>query len=169
MLNYVVDPVDGARSMLSGMASLGSLSFFIRPANWPLESPFVLSRSLNSQHYCCWILGRCSDVASSILSTHDSATTRRNRRHAIIRLLCSLLIYTNTPRQRFCRSVQGYELDNVIQSARFAPIMVEDALLYLHAETACPRSCTTFFIFFLVHPTVTANSADIYHQKLVLS
>ena len=152
MLNYVVDPVDGARSMLSGMASLGSLSFFIRPANWPLESPFVLSRSLNSQHYCCWILGRCSDVASSILSTHDSATTRRNRRHAIIRLLCSLLIYTNTPRQRFCRSVQGYELDNVIQAARFAPIMVGDALLYLHAETAWPRSCTTFFIFFLVPP-----------------
>ena len=152
MLNYVVDPVDGARSMLSGTASLGSLSFFIRPANWPLESPFVLSRSLNSQHYCCWILGRCSDVASSILGTHDSATTRRNRRHAIIRPLCSSLIYTNTPRQRFCRSVQGYELDNVIQSARFAPIMVGDALLYLHAETACPRSCTTFFIFFLVPP-----------------
>jgi hypothetical protein len=152
MLNYVVDLVVGARSMSSGTASLGSLSFSIRPADWPLGSPFNLFRSVNSQDYYCWILDRRSDVASSILGTHDSATTGRNHRHAIIRPLCSSLIYTNTPRQRFCRSVQGYELDNVIQSARFAPIMVGDALVYLHAETAWPRSCTTFFIFFLVPP-----------------
>ena len=152
MLNYVVDLVVGARSMLSETASLGSLSFLIRPANWPLGWPFILFRSLNSQHHYFWILDRRSDVASSILGTHDSATTRRNRRHAIIRLLCSSLIYTDTPRQRFCRSVQGYELDNVIQSARSVPIMIRNALLYLHAETAWPRSCTTLFIFLLVPP-----------------